>query len=245
MLAFENHSKGNDKVPFDEIPHGILQLFSKWTGKVASRPVMKKTLFPLCPPGHVSITKGMHVMLVNESLVKQKAQGYPNLAKARAKLFELTQAGLDPRKPENRAKVKETKAAVRPDDSGLLDLVPAIATGRVYTSTSGSYRGPKKASAQVEIRNQQEGESGVGQVVNSLTCMQCSPPKQFNTKSTLSHHRMMAHSNRRYDCAWALQGRGCDRMGIERGYSTKANLKKHYKSTHNGIEVPPPKSGNE
>jgi DNA segregation ATPase FtsK/SpoIIIE-like protein len=109
MLTFEVHGGGT--IPYDQIQPRILELYTKWTGNPLTDDgqAMTQHLLSLCPAGHVSIVKGLHVLMVLKSVENRKQEGYPSLVKARAAVTKEALMKRDAKRREKAIAAAEEK----------------------------------------------------------------------------------------------------------------------------------------
>lgn len=81
VLKFEDEGDAR-KVDYADLAPPVRQLFTKWSGLAASRANMEEVLWPKCPEWHVSLVKGLHVLMVERSVQARRAMGFPELARA-------------------------------------------------------------------------------------------------------------------------------------------------------------------
>ncbi|ETN36932.1 uncharacterized protein HMPREF1541_07919 [Cyphellophora europaea CBS 101466] len=232
MLAFE-HQDGSEKIPWKAIPSMIRDLFHRWTGQPASETAMNSFLLPLCPEWHVSLVKGLHILLCQRAsgsasagfaLQKagnavQQTRGWPALDRGRA-----TQLAADP---------TMSRARAAHDAQGRPGIQKSIDVNR-QQGYANLAKGRETMSLQAEARRRGEDPSIVrSSAATSWSCDECE--KSFNTKQAHSQHMQVEHQGKRYECEWAKQGRGC----TQKPYKGGSGLRKHIATRHKGQKYPP------
>lgn len=227
MLRAENSENPATYVKYEQIPQGVRDLFAKWTDRIDTKQEMETALLPRCPEWHVSLIKGLHVLMVEVSVEAQRKLGFPNIRKnMNANLPHLhkgTQVALaaDPTLEKARA---ANEALGRPG------IQKSIEVRRANDNFAGLAKGRETRTLQAQAKSSGLDPSLISQAQKEFVCNEGNcDDRKFNNKQGLSSHRQIEHENKRFESDWKCG---------QPGYMSCDGAKKHMKSEHNGVKMP-------